>query len=240
MLARRVRTRARSSRRFRFIADNAELPRRTRRSSSSSSRAPRSASRSLIALPLGDRPRPPPPRLGPRDRRLDRRPRAAEHLPDRGLPHRARARLREQHGRARRARDRPDPHERLRRRRRASTATSSRRRAAWACPDRRSCGAIELPLALPLLFTGIRVAAVTVVATAPIAALAGGGGLGDIIVNQATLPPAGRARRLVLRDGALGGSMDRRCWRCRKRQPREASGRLGSSPRQGQLRKEGL
>ena len=45
---------------------------------------------------------------------------------------------------------------------------------------------IELPLALPLLFTGIRVAAVTIVATAPIAAIAGGGGLGDIIVNQAS------------------------------------------------------
>ena len=45
---------------------------------------------------------------------------------------------------------------------------------------------IELPLALPLLFAGIRVAAVTIVATAPIAAIAGGGGLGDIIVNQAS------------------------------------------------------
>jgi osmoprotectant transport system permease protein len=44
---------------------------------------------------------------------------------------------------------------------------------------------VELPLAVPLLFAGIRVAAVTVVATAPIAAIAGGGGLGDIIVNQA-------------------------------------------------------
>ena len=47
-------------------------------------------------------------------------------------------------------------------------------------------GRVELPLALPLLFTGIRVAAVTVVATAPIAAIAGGGGLGDVIVNQAS------------------------------------------------------
>jgi osmoprotectant transport system permease protein len=47
-------------------------------------------------------------------------------------------------------------------------------------------GRVELPLATPLLFTGIRVAAVTVVATAPIAAIAGGGGLGDIIVNQAS------------------------------------------------------
>jgi osmoprotectant transport system permease protein len=47
-------------------------------------------------------------------------------------------------------------------------------------------GRVELPLATPLLFTGIRVSAVTVVATAPIAAIAGGGGLGDIIVNQAS------------------------------------------------------
>jgi len=45
---------------------------------------------------------------------------------------------------------------------------------------------VELPLALPLLYIGVRVAAVTVVATAPIAAYAGGGGLGDIIANQAT------------------------------------------------------
>ncbi len=45
---------------------------------------------------------------------------------------------------------------------------------------------VELPLALPLLFAGVRIAAVTVVATAPIAAVAGGGGLGDIIVNQAS------------------------------------------------------
>jgi osmoprotectant transport system permease protein len=44
---------------------------------------------------------------------------------------------------------------------------------------------VELPLAIPLLFAGVRIAAVTVVATAPIAAIAGGGGLGDIIVNQA-------------------------------------------------------
>jgi osmoprotectant transport system permease protein len=45
---------------------------------------------------------------------------------------------------------------------------------------------IELPLAIPLLFTGIRISAVTIVATAPIAAVAGGGGLGDVIVNQAS------------------------------------------------------
>jgi osmoprotectant transport system permease protein len=45
---------------------------------------------------------------------------------------------------------------------------------------------VELPLALPLIFAGIRTATVFVVATATIAAVAGGGGLGDIIVNQAT------------------------------------------------------
>lgn len=56
---------------------------------------------------------------------------------------------------------------------------------------------VELPLALPLLFAGIRVAAVTVVATAPIAAVAGGGGLGDVIVNQASY-------RL---EGVLGASL---------------------------------
>jgi osmoprotectant transport system permease protein len=45
---------------------------------------------------------------------------------------------------------------------------------------------IELPLGLPLIFAGIRIAAVAVVATAPIAAYAGGGGLGDVIANQAS------------------------------------------------------
>jgi osmoprotectant transport system permease protein len=44
---------------------------------------------------------------------------------------------------------------------------------------------VEFPLALPLIFAGIRTATVFVVATATIAAIAGGGGLGDIIVNQA-------------------------------------------------------
>ena len=64
---------------------------------------------------------------------------------------------------------------------------------------------VELPLALPLLFVGIRTAAVFVVATATIAAIAGGSGLGEILVNQAAYdvrvwwPPhlrlAARARR---------------------------------------------
>jgi osmoprotectant transport system permease protein len=46
---------------------------------------------------------------------------------------------------------------------------------------------VELPLALPLLFAGIRTAAVYVVATVPLGALVGtDGGLGEIIVNQAS------------------------------------------------------
>ncbi len=51
---------------------------------------------------------------------------------------------------------------------------------------RQIVGRIELPLAIPVIFTGIRIAAVTIVATATIAAIAGGGGLGDVIVNQAS------------------------------------------------------
>ena len=45
---------------------------------------------------------------------------------------------------------------------------------------------VELPLGLPLVMAGIRIAAIFVLATATIAAIAGGGGLGEIIVNQAS------------------------------------------------------
>ena len=66
---------------------------------------------------------------------------------------------------------------------------------------------VELPLSLPLIFAGIRTAAVYVVSTATIAAIAGGGGLGDIIVNQASYRFEGVSRRRVLRRraGAPGG-----------------------------------
>jgi osmoprotectant transport system permease protein len=50
---------------------------------------------------------------------------------------------------------------------------------------------VELPLGLPLVIAGIRIAAVFVIATATIAAVAGGGGLGEIIVNQASYGLAG-------------------------------------------------
>lgn len=43
---------------------------------------------------------------------------------------------------------------------------------------------VEIPLALPLIFAGIRTSAVFVVATATLLAIFGGGGLGDIVVNR--------------------------------------------------------
>ncbi|MDQ2759258.1 MAG: ABC transporter permease [Actinomycetota bacterium] len=43
---------------------------------------------------------------------------------------------------------------------------------------------IELPLSWPLIFAGIRSASVFVIATATLAGLAGGGGLGNIVLNQ--------------------------------------------------------
>ncbi len=45
---------------------------------------------------------------------------------------------------------------------------------------------VELPIATPLIFAGIRTGTVYVVATATLATFAGGGGLGDVIVNEPT------------------------------------------------------
>lgn len=50
---------------------------------------------------------------------------------------------------------------------------------------------VELPLALPLIFAGLRTATVYVVATATLATFAGGGGLGDIVVNEPTYGTGG-------------------------------------------------
>jgi len=50
---------------------------------------------------------------------------------------------------------------------------------------------VELPLAMPLIFAGVRTATVYVIATATLATFAGGGGLGDIIVNEPTYGTAG-------------------------------------------------
>jgi osmoprotectant transport system permease protein len=43
-------------------------------------------------------------------------------------------------------------------------------------------GRIQVPIALPVIFAGIRTSAVQVVASATLATFIGGGGLGDLIV----------------------------------------------------------
>ena len=50
---------------------------------------------------------------------------------------------------------------------------------------------VELPLGLPLLLAGIRIAAVFVIATATIAGIIGGGGLGEIMADRVTYGLAG-------------------------------------------------
>jgi len=50
---------------------------------------------------------------------------------------------------------------------------------------------VELPLGLPFVLAGVRISAVFVIATATIAGLFGGGGLGDIIANQPAYGLAG-------------------------------------------------
>jgi osmoprotectant transport system permease protein len=50
---------------------------------------------------------------------------------------------------------------------------------------------VEIPLALPLMFAGIRTSVLFIIGASPLAAIAGGGGLGEIIVNQASYGFAG-------------------------------------------------
>jgi osmoprotectant transport system permease protein len=50
---------------------------------------------------------------------------------------------------------------------------------------------VELPLSVPLLFAGIRTAALYVMATTPLASTTGGTGLGDVIVNKASYGTSG-------------------------------------------------
>jgi osmoprotectant transport system permease protein len=57
--------------------------------------------------------------------------------------------------------------------------------------ERQILTGVELPLGLPLLIAGIRIAAVFVIATATIAGIAGGGGLGEIMANQVFYTDAG-------------------------------------------------
>lgn len=69
---------------------------------------------------------------------------------------------------------------------------------------------VELPPALPLLLSGVRAAVVHVVSSATLATVAGGGGLGDIVLGQAIDGSEGviaaalwDAALALLADGAL-------------------------------------
>src|SRR6185437_13603822 len=57
--------------------------------------------------------------------------------------------------------------------------------------ERQILTGVELPLGLPLLLAGVRIAVVFVIATATIAGIAGGGGLGEIMVNPVTYNESG-------------------------------------------------
>ena len=93
--------------------------------------------------------------------------------------------------------------------------------------DREVLTQVEIPLGLPLLFAGIRTSAVYVVATATLAGIAGGGGLGDIIVDQASyrlegvlgaaIVVAGLALLVELGFGALQRAMTPRGLRIARR-----------------------
>lgn len=86
--------------------------------------------------------------------------------------------------------------------------------------ERRILTGVELPLGLPLILAGIRLAAVFVIATATIAGLAGyGGGLGDIFVRQVkyglagTLAAAMFVSGISLLTAALLGLVQRAAYR---------------------------
>ena len=65
---------------------------------------------------------------------------------------------------------------------------------------------VEFPLALPLIMTGIRTAAVQVVATATLAALLAGGALGAIIRSGFGQPGLRRRRRRGAPRGGAGAA----------------------------------
>lgn len=60
---------------------------------------------------------------------------------------------------------------------------------------------IQVPLVLPVLAAGVRTSAVQIVATTPLAALIGAGGLGDYILGGINLGESGKAELVI---GGLG------------------------------------
>ena len=69
----------------------------------------------------------------------------------------------------------------------------STRRAAWGMTDNQILRRVELPLALPEILAGVRIAFTTTVGLATLAFFAGGGGLGEQIYSD-----EGRHRRHLL------------------------------------------
>ena len=86
------------------------------------------------------------------------------------------------------------PHQRLHRRA-PGGARLGRRRRGMGMTGAQIVRRVELPLALPLIFGGIRISAVNVIATATIAPLAGVVTLGDPIINVNTYGDEGGLRR---------------------------------------------
>lgn len=73
--------------------------------------------------------------------------------------------------------------------------------------ERQILTGVELPLGLPLLLAGVRIAAVFVIATATIAGIAGGGGLGEIMSNPTAYNDSGvLAAALVVAAMALAAA----------------------------------
>lgn len=64
---------------------------------------------------------------------------------------------------------------------------------AMGMPGRRVLRSVSVPLAVPVIAAGVRTSAVQVVATIPLAALVGGGGLGVIIVTGIATQRYGKA-----------------------------------------------
>ncbi|WP_171166490.1 ABC transporter permease [Streptomyces sp. I05A-00742] len=100
---------------------------------------------------------------------------------------------------------------------------------------RQVIGRVELPLAMPLVMTGVRSAAVQVVATVSIAAMVGGGGLGRIITAgfRLTDTPQVVAGALLVAALALvveGAFVALERWMSRQRRRRARAGRIPDAP----------
>ena len=133
--------------------------------------------------------------------------------------------LRERHARAGPARHTADPHQHLRGRD-AGGARHVDSARGMGMTGAEIVRKVELPLALPLIFGGIKTSAVNVLATATIAPLAGINTLGDPIINVSGYGDTGRlaAAIVVAAPRHLHGASPRRC--AARRDARGAEARI--------------